>query len=183
VIVGWVGRVGRPPRASPSEIGVWLLIGALTTSVAASGLRTLAESESTGVTRAALVMFPLAIVALGISATANERRTDALLAAILLGATVSALVGMMQFVKPFDLATAIRLPGMTARQIGGMGSRGGFFRVKGAAGHPIEFGVICGALVPLGMHFVRFGRTHNRRILATLATVCLLLAIPMGVSR
>ncbi|HEX5333032.1 MAG TPA: O-antigen ligase family protein [Cellulomonas sp.] len=183
VIVGWVGRVGRPPRASPSDIGLWLLIGALTTSVAASGLRILTESESTGVTRAALVMFPLAIVALGISAGADRRRTDALLAAILVGATVSALVGVMQFVRPFDLATVIRLPGMTARQLGGMGSRGGFFRVKGAAGHPIEFGVICGALVPLGMHFVRFGRTHSRRVLATMATACLLLGIPMGVSR
>ncbi|PVU83506.1 hypothetical protein DDP54_11430 [Cellulomonas sp. WB94] len=183
VIVGWVARVRRPRRSSPAEIGLWLLIGALATSVAASGLRTLTESESSGVMRAALVMFPLAIVALGISTTADRPRTDAFLAAILIGATVSALVGVLQFMKPFDLAAVLRLPGMTARQLGGMGSRGGFFRVKGAAGHPIEFGVICGALVPLGMHFVRFGRTHNRRILAAVATVCLLLAIPMGVSR
>lgn len=183
VLLGWIARRKARTRTSPAEVGVWLLAGGLGASVAGAGLRNLTGDEAAGVMRASLVMFPLLIISLFIAANAGRRQVDTLLAVALIGATVSAGVAILQFATPFDLASVLRLPLTTARLLGGMGSRGGFFRVKGAAAHPIEFGVISAAVVPIGMHYFRFARTRANRLLAAAATALLLAAIPMSVSR
>ncbi|RYV50773.1 O-antigen ligase family protein [Pengzhenrongella frigida] len=183
VVLGWVGRRRSTSGPSPAETGSWILLGALACSFAAGGMRTLLEAESAGAVRAALLMFPLVIVALGISTLADARRSNQLLIGLLVGATISAGVAVAQAVTPFDLAQLIQLPGMVAREVGGMGVRGSFVRVKGAAAHPIELGVICGAMLPVAVHFARFARSHRGRVAAGLAALLLVLSIPLSVSR
>ena len=183
VVLGWVGRRRTTSETSPAEAGGWILLGALACSFAAGGMRTLLEAESAGATRAAILMFPLVIVALGIATLADARRSDQLLAGLLVGATVSAVFAIAQAVTPFDVAHALKLPGMVARDVGGMGVRGSFIRVKGTAAHPIELGVICGAVLPIAVHFARFAGSHRSRVAATLAAFLLVLSIPLSVSR
>lgn len=185
VMLGWFARSGTRGRTlSPVEVGGWLLLAGLTASVAASGLRPLTEAEADGVLRAALVMFPLAIIALGLAERADRRFVDLLLTMTLAGAALSVLVALVQYaVGPFSFAEVIAPPGMTAREIGGFGTRGDYTRIKGTAAHPIEFGVLAGALAPVALHYARFSATHRLRLGFGAVTVLLLLATPLAVSR
>lgn len=183
IVLGWLVRPRSDTRTSPAEVGSWILLVGLIASVGAAGLRLVSEEEAAGVIRAALVMFPLVIVALGIAQSADRRLSDLLLVGIVIGASASAVVAALQFVSPFDFASTLRLPGMVAREIGGMGGRGDFTRVKGATSHPIEFGVISGAVVPIAIHYGRFAATHRRRVTFVAASVLLLVSLPMSVSR
>lgn len=182
VVVGWFAGRGRSRRTSPAQVGTWLLVVALIGAMAAAQLRHLTPPEAAGMVRAALVMFPVAILTLGVAATADRRRCDALLIASVVGASFSAVVALAQFVSYFDLAQAMQVPGFEVRA-GGAGVRGTFQRVMGSAGHPIELAVVSGSLVPVAMHLLRFAATPLRRYGAALATALLLVATPVSVSR
>lgn len=183
-VLGWVAHRPRRGQAiSPVEYGLWIFIGALAVALAAAGMRALIKEEEAGVLRAALVMFPLAIVPLGIASTADRRRVDLLLRGMVVGIGISAVVALAQQAVPFDFAQVLRLPGMDARETGGFGSRGQYTRVKGAAAHPIEFGVLGGALLPVCLHYIRFFGTRFNRWVAICTSFALLLAIPLTVSR
>lgn len=183
ILLGWVVQRRSVPGWSPPEVGCWILVAGLAASLAATGLRTLNDVEVAGALRVALVMFPLAVLALGIALTANRRRSDLLLIGLVVGASVSALMAIVQFVTPLDVAQLMRLPGTVVRDVGGMGTRGTFERVKGSATHPIEFAVISGAIVPVALHFGRYGATKLTRWLGFGAAAALLVSIPMSVSR
>jgi len=183
VVLGWVARRRRLTRVSPAEIACWILLVACVCAYAAGGMHTLGPIESAGQTREALVLFPLIVVALGVASLADVRRCDQLLVGLVIGATISATLAVAQSVAAFDVAHLLQLPGMVARNIGGMGIRGSFIRVKGASAHPIELGVICGSVIPIAIHFARFADTRRHRIYAGLASLVMLLAIPLSVSR
>ena len=183
IVLGWVARRRQPQRVSPAEVGCWILLAASICAYAAGGMRTLGPIESAGQIRAALVIFPLIIVALGVASLADVRRCDQLLVGVVIGATISATFAVAQSVAAFDVAHLLQLPGMVARDIGGMGIRGSFIRVKGAAAHPIELGVVCGSVIPIAIHFARFAATRRHRIYSALASLVMLLAIPLSVSR
>lgn len=190
VVLGWIvrRRIEKPAHhnrggVAPIEVGSWLLLLGLATSLAAAGTRQLTELESAGAVRFALVMIPLAILTIGISTLATSRRCDHILAGLLVGAAIGAIIGIGQFVTPFQWDEVLRVPGLEAADSGGTGSRGGFQRIQGATAHPIEFGVISGAALPLGVHFSRFARTLHQRILAIAATALLIISIPLSVSR
>jgi len=182
-LLGWVARRRPLSSASPAEAACWILLAALVCSYAAGGMRMLLAAEVAGADRAVLLMVPLVIVALGIAASADPQRCDQLLIGLLLGATVSAALAIAQAVTPFDVTDLLQLPGTVVREVGGTGTRGSFVRVKGASAHPIELGVICGASLPVAVHFARFARFDRGRVSARLAALVLLLAIPMSVSR
>jgi polysaccharide biosynthesis protein PslJ len=183
VVLGWVRRPAPGRRTSPAEAGCWILLLGVLVSFAAAQLRPLSGVEYAGSFRVALVLFPLIIVALGIASLGDVVKADMLLTYLLVGAAFSTVVALAQFVLPFDLAELIRPPGFVAREVGGMGDRGGFLRVKGSATHPIEFGVISGALTPIALHFARFGSTVLRRRLAFVVTVLLAMGLLLSVTR
>lgn len=190
IVLGWIARrrVGEhapaePARIAPVEVGAWLLLLGLSTSLAATGLRELTELESAGSIRFALVLIPLTILAIGVSTLADARRCDQIVAGLLTGAAIGAVIAIAQFVVPFQWDQVLQLPGLEAADTGGTGSRGGFARIRGASAHPIELGVICGAALPMGVHLARFGRSRNARVLASLATLVLIVSIPLSVSR
>lgn len=188
VVLGWVARrrTGQdrlPGRTAPVEAGVWLLILGLCSSLAAAGMRDLTEMESAGALRFALALIPLAILSIGVSTLSDSRRCDLLLIGLLLGAGVGAAIAIAQFLVPFAWDQVLQIPPLQADDPSGTGSRGGFARIRGAAAHPIELGVICGAAVPLGLHFARFGGSRQTCLVAALLTFLLIISIPMSVSR
>jgi O-antigen ligase len=174
---------GRPRRTSPPEFGTYVLCASLIVAVAASWLRVVSAEESAGVLRAALVLVPLAIIALGVARSATIDATDRLLALFLGGAALSAVVALVQFGTDFSLVDSLKFTGLTVGEPGGEGTRNEFLRVRGAAAHPIEFSVICAALLPVGVHFARFAGTERARRLALVATGLIAVAIPLAVSR
>nr|WP_297425111.1 O-antigen ligase family protein [uncultured Actinotalea sp.] len=184
ILLGWAlpGR-RRPGRVSPAEVGLWLMFAASAAALAAAGMRTLSPEEEAGVLRAALVIFPLLIVALGVAQTADRRRLHLVLYATVLALGVSAAVALAQQLTPFTLSELIRPPGFVSTDGTGFGSRGDFTRVKGAAAHPIEFAVLGGALLPLCLHYARFTRRSWARLAAVGALVLVVLAVPLTVSR
>ena len=183
IVLGWLRRPASGRRTSPAEAGCWILLLGVTVSFAAAQLRPLSGVEFAGSVRVALVMVPLAVVALGIASLGDTGKADMLLTYLLVGAVLSSLVALAQFVSPFDLAELVRPPGFVAREVGGMGDRGGFLRVKGTATHPIEFGVISAAMAPVALHFARFGATALLRHLAWLAGGVLGMGLLLSVTR
>lgn len=190
IVLGWIARwcgrreaPGERAGTPPVEVGAWLLILGLCTSLAAAAMRNLAEVEAAGMLRFALALIPLVIVTIGVSTLADSRHCDLLLAGILLGAGIGAAIAIVQFVVPFDWGQVLQIPPLQTDDPSGTGSRGGFARIRGATAHPIELGVICGAAVPLGLHFVRFAPTQRLRAVAAVLMTLLVLSIPMAVSR
>ncbi|PFG38852.1 O-antigen ligase [Georgenia soli] len=180
--LGWIVRQ-RPRRTSPAEVGCWLLLLGLTFSLAAAGLRTLSDVEAAGVLRYALVLFPLVVLAIGVASSASPRLCDALLLGIFVGAVFSSFIAVAQFVVPFSWEELLQLPGLDARGNHDELTRGDFFRVQGTTVHPIEFGVIAGAAVPLGLHLARYVPSRLGRQLATLSTLGVIGSIPLSISR
>ncbi len=120
----------------------------------------------------------------------NRARLEKLLERVVLLAAIMAAIGLIQFFAGVDIAARIHLPGLqTNTELISLGERSIFRRVGGTAAHPIEFGVVLAAILPLAMHFA-FGRGEGGS-LRTLAAkqrdwICLGLigvGAPLAVSR
>lgn len=188
VVLGWIVRRRSGPRAQTppvalAEVGTWLLVLALCSALGAAGMRELTDVESAGALRFALALIPLAIMAIGVSTLADSRHCDLLMAGLVLGAGVGAMVAIAQFLVPFAWDQVLQIPPLQADDSSGGGSRGGFARIRGAADHPIELGVISGAAVPLALHLARFGPSRQWRVVAAVLSTLLIVSIPMSVSR
>lgn len=166
----------------------WVILAvALSNGAAfASGLmRPLTDMELSGLSRG---IFPvvawLGIVLLACDAITDRARLDALLYRVLMLAGIAALIGVLEFSSHgFDYQSLMRLPGLTSNVDIVNDVRSSFQRVDGAAAHPIEYAVALAALVPIGLHFVRFAPTSGRRQAAGFVTVLLMAVLPMTVSR
>lgn len=188
VLLGWLVRRRSGSRAltlptAPAEAGAWLLVLALCSALGAGGMRELTDVESAGALRFALALIPLAVLAIGVSTLADSRLCDLLMAGLALGAGVGAMIAVAQFLVPFAWDQVLQIPPLQADDASAGGSRGGFARIRGAADHPIELGVICGSAVPLALHFARFATSRQRRVGAALLSTLLIVCIPMSVSR
>lgn len=111
-----------------------------------------------------------------------ERLTKLMRATVLGGAFVAAL-GIVQFATGFDIASYIRVPGLTPNaELAFIGARSTFRRVAGTTNHPIEFGVVLALVLPLAMHFA-FADANRRKARDVIAVALIATAIPMSVSR
>jgi hypothetical protein len=96
-------------------------------------------------------------------------------------ATVVAAVGVLQFFTAIDVARIIVIPGLTVSgEFGVVEARSVLRRVSATAIHPIELGVVLGAVVPLALHRALHA---SRSALAWLPFVVVSLAVAMTVSR
>jgi O-antigen ligase len=108
------------------------------------------------------------------------------------------LVGLLQNSAHIDLRLLLQPPGFAINEPvqnpgingvlnpginGVLAERFGARRAIGTSGHPIEFSVLAALAVPLTIHFARFARNRQLRLLALAASVVALLAMPAGVSR
>ncbi len=94
---------------------------------------------------------------------------------------MTAVIGMVQFWTGFDIAGLFTIPGLSANaDFGAVDSRSVLNRVAGTASHPIEFGVVMGALIPLALHC---GIYRTRSKVAFLPVVLIGVACSLSVSR
>ena len=169
----------------PSLIRVALLLYAwyLCLSFAVALARPLTGLELTGAVRALITTF--ALTGIGLLVTDGISRVDrliTLLRRVVWGGAFMAAVGIAQFVTGRSLQPAI--PGLVRNtDYLGLEARSIFHRPAGTAMHPIEFGVMAAALLPLAIHFALYLRPGRQRQAATLAAALLALGVPMSVSR
>ena len=109
-----------------------------------------------------------------------ERVTRLMVAA----ATGIAILGFLQFFLGVDLASYVRIPGLSANtSFGNLVDRSGYRRVSGTTSHPIEFGVVLAAVLPLAVHAARFAPDVRRQRAWWVASGVIALALPMSVAR
>lgn len=86
----------------------------------------------------------------------HRDRLDRLLKLVVGAVSVVAFVGLLQFALGVDLAAYVSLPGLRDQDTGysAIESRSIFRRPTGTTNHPIEFGLVCAATVPLATHYL-----------------------------
>jgi O-antigen ligase len=106
---------------------------------------------------------------------------------LVLGASLVAVVGIVQFAFGIDLSRYLRLPGLVAGTVSGdsfIDTRSVLRRVQGTTAHPIEMAVFLGMVLPLVVHYARTSVSRSWQRLGWLASAGLILAsIPLTVSR
>lgn len=92
-----------------------------------------------------------------------------------------AVLGVVQFFTSFDLAALFTIPGLQPHtEFGAVDTRSVLNRPASTAGHPIEFGVVLGCLLPLTVHHA----LHRRgSLLVWLPALLVFLGCAMSVSR
>lgn len=167
----------------PLRVLAALILANLLASYAAGQVRGLSPLEASGAD-AGLVA---ELGALGILLFASDmlRSVDgvrAVLRRITFGAAVLSFVAALQFFDVVDLATAIRIPGLSVHDSTSefIQSRSGFNRVAGFATHPIEYGVVLSMALPLALHLAL---TNRRKVLPWVVVVMIAGGIPLAVSR
>lgn len=108
------------------------------------------------------------------------------MAALVAGCALSALVGVAQATHLLKVqwAALVLPPGFDLVSSTSMGGeRYGLARVAGTASHPIEYGVVLGACLPMALHLALHSRTHRGRRLAVAAAGAMALGLPFALSR
>jgi O-antigen ligase len=119
-----------------------------------------------------------------IDGVGTRRGLDKVLGTAVAGAGLIALLGMLQYFFNLDIANIIRIPGLTANGVfGEVISRSAFRRVTGTTTHPIEFGVVLSALLPLCVHYARFAKQKWARVASWGVVLGVAGALPLAVAR
>ena len=187
---GWlvsrlVGRLGVQ-RVNPVKVLLLVFTAAILTSYIAGMTRavdTVIEVNSSD--RAMLSLGAWCAVALVMmDGIASRDRLEKLIRVLALAATGIAILGYLQFFFGLDLARLLTIPGLSPNGVvAPVLSRAGYPRVSGTTSHPIEFGVVLSALLPLVIYSARYatGRRQARRWWLAVAVVAT--ALPMSVAR
>lgn len=138
-----------------------------------------------------LVVAHVGVALYALTRVETARQRSVLLGCLAVGLTFNCAVGLLQASTSIDLHLLLHPPGfvINVADMGrGVGSsvmevRFGAKRAFGTSGHPIEYSVLAAVTVPLTIHFARYAANRQRRLLATMAAVVALLAVPVGVSR
>ena len=115
---------------------------------------------------------------------ATQERIERLVQFIAGAATIIAALGYLQFFLGLDLANYVHIPGLSMNTaVGTLFDRSGYRRVSGTTSHPIEFGVVLAAALPLAIHSARFVPSPRQRRLWWVAAGVIAVALPMSVAR
>lgn len=113
---------------------------------------------------------------------ATRRRLDLVLHTLTIMGAFMAFLGALQYFFGLDIASYFTIPGLHPNgDFGGIAFRS-VRRVQSTAMHPIEFGVVLSAVLPIAISRAMYAQRGKRKLPWTYATV-IALAIPMSVSR
>lgn len=169
----------------PIRVAVVIYAGVMLASSANGFLRPLTELEQSGSSRALLTLASLVGVALlAADGITSQERLETLLRRLVLLAAIVGVIGIVQFVTGWDPTRYIRLPGLALNHnLVGISERSIFNRPWSTTQHPIEFGVVLGALFPLALHYAFHAPTPRARVGRWAMAFIVAAAVPMTVSR
>lgn len=186
----WVaGRLPWPSHfdrgQQPMRTAAAVVLCSSLASYAAGMLRPISGFEVAEADRAMIFLVSVAAVVVVVAdGLATRRQLDRLLGLATALVAAVAAVGLVQFTTGFDPTAVIELPGL--RRTGGLvgiRERAGLPRVAGTATHPIEFGLVLAATLPLALHQARFSATRRVRVAAAVATASIAAAVPLALAR
>lgn len=91
-------------------------------------------------------------------------RLEVLRRRLVAGATVVAVLGIIQFFMGIDLAHFVKIPGLvTKAAYESLQTRDSFNRPSATAIHPIEFGVVMAMVLPMAVHGALYAPPERRR--------------------
>jgi polysaccharide biosynthesis protein PslJ len=184
-----VPGLGLAGGRQPVRVIALFLLWSGGASWAAAFLRAIPPIESRAAIIGVLFLISGAGVAL-LAADGIQRRfqLDALLGWLVIGASVVATIGIVQFFTGFDVSRYLRFPGLGVGTVAGasfIDVRSSFRRVEATATHPIEFAVFLTMVLPLALHYARMSDARQRvqRWGRWLCVALLLIALPTTLSR
>ncbi len=206
-VVGPLGAIGTPAlilaggalvlwlagRAMPSappigihplRIALFVYVWYLLATVAFANTRPLTPLEQSSSSREVIIVLFMAGISLAVMDNVPTlQRLETLLRRLAWSTGFLALIGVAQSMLGRRLI--LRVPGLRINQFTGeIATRSIFNRPFGTALHPIEFGVIVGALLPLALYFALESEPRTRRRHLLVASVALIaLAVPLSISR
>lgn len=147
--------------------------------------RPLWAGEAAGADRALFNV--VAVVGLGLltaDAVRDTRHLERLLRLVVVGAAAFALMGVLQWVTGLSPDSYVVVPGLSIQEVDIDVARSDFTRVQSTAQHPIEYGVVLAAVLPIALHLALVGRDGRRPSRWNwLPALMILFAIPISVSR
>ena len=187
-LVWWV--VGRIDRGlglrrgrQPLRLLTGVFLGAMVFSYTIAALRPTETSEMLSADRSLLTFLSGAgILLITADGLRNRQDLDTVVRRIALAGGFLASLGLVQFFLGLEVATYIKVPGLSYNDVAQLiQERSGFRRVAGTASHPIEFGVVLAMVLPIALHCAMTATRHRLRYWVNVAAVGI--AIPTSVSR
>lgn len=169
----------------PVRTALFVYAAVMMASYANGQLRPLTELEQSTSTRMLMwLACLLGIALLTADGVRGRERLDTLLRWLLVAAGFLALIGVVQFLTAWDPTVHFRLPGLTLNhELNGTSTRSLFNRPWGTSQHPIEFGVVLGALLPLALHFAFHAKSGRPQVLHWGLVLLMAAGMAMSVSR
>jgi O-antigen ligase len=166
---------------NPVRFGLAVYLAVVLLCWALGKMRPLTPLESSTSDRALMAVCGLAGIALvtmdGLRSLTDVRRVVNLVIGC---SMVMVGVGLVQFFFGYDLARSVRIPGLQYNaQIAEIQTRSIFNRPRGTSLHPIEYGVVAAALLPLA--YWRASALRTKR--ALLPVAALFLGAMVSISR
>lgn len=122
----------------------------------------------------------LGILLIASDALRVRSRVDRVIKGVVTFIAVMAGIGIVQYFSGLEITPFYDIPGLAVNsEFGGVGDRSVVRRVLATAVHPIEFGVVVAAALPLALHRA----VHSTRKRTWVPVAILAIAIPMSVSR
>ncbi len=159
-------------------------VGLLITTYLAAQLHPLTDTQLKGGDKHLVELLAFAGAALLLCDTVRNRKTlERVLFTVVLAGGLVAIIGILQFVFEFDLASSLRPPGFTASTVGFIYTRSGF------AASPVQPAIRSSSVSCARLSFrwpcifARHALSSMMRTLSSIAAVLLAVVIPMALSR
>ncbi len=172
-------------RFQPLHVMLGMFGAASLLAYVAGMTRPLVGMEARSADRAALAIAgTIGVAMVAMDGIRDRAALDRVIRALVLIATVMAVLALIQFTTGADPASALRIPGLESATPEGsfIQYRSEFRRVAATTGHPIELGVLLAAILPLAFHRAMY-TVRERQGRAWTAVALIAIAIPMTVSR
>ena len=168
----------------PIRVVAVLFTCAIVASYASANRHVLPVLQQNAADRGLMFTFGwLGVLLLAADGIDSAERLRTLLRRQVLGATVMAAIGALQFAAGKNLADYIKLPGLAVLpQFTDLLTRGSFIRPYSTASHPIEFAAVLVMSLPLALHQARFA-LPGKRAWRWFQVAIIALVTPMTVSR
>jgi polysaccharide biosynthesis protein PslJ len=175
---------GLDRGTQPIRVAVILFTCVIIASYISANRHTMPGLEQNAADRGLISIFGwLGVLLLAADGIDRPDRLKTLIRRIVLGVTVIAVIGLLQFFTGLDITKYISIPGfVNVNTYGGVAGRNGLIRPASTAAHPLEFAAVLAMTLPLALHQARFappGRIWRRWLQVGLIA----LALPLTVSR
>ena len=184
-LLQWLNpKSGLDKARQPMRLAAVIFFAAILAAYVSANRHTMPTLELNGADRTLVVAAGwLGVLLLTADGVESTDRLRTLLRRLVFGASVMAVLGIIQFFAGLDISKYIAVPGLsTITLYSGTQIFHGFPRPTATAIQPLEFAAVLAIILPLAIHQARYA-PPNRRVLRWLQVALISVALPMTISR